>query len=208
MKNPRTGADDERAPCPRSGRARCPSGTSSPITTWRKVRIRYANRTASTVAIDVVERVRERLLAEGTDAQRGERDAELHRGDEPRRVGGDAQDVARAPVALVLQLDDARAARGDEAVLGRDEEGVQQDENADCDELEEERHAPTPWALVLGGSSSSNESFSIGNPVCRHRRARPGPPGRGARGGRASRQRRSGAASGSAQSPKSASETS
>ena len=48
------------------------------------------------------------------------------------------------------------AARGDEAVLGRDEERVQQDENADRDELEEDRHAPTPWALVLGGMSSSN----------------------------------------------------
>ena len=46
--------------------------------------------------------------------------------------------------------------RVDETVFGRDEEAVQQDENADCDELEKERHAPTPWALVLGGLSSSN----------------------------------------------------
>ena len=79
--------------------------------------------------------------------------AAMNRGGSAR----DAQHVARTPVALVVQLDDARAARGDEAVLGRDEEGVQQDENADCDELEEERHAPTPWALVLGGMSSSND---------------------------------------------------
>ena len=56
----------------------------------------------------------------------------------------------------MLQLDNARPARGHEAVLGRDEEGVQEDENADCEELEEERHAPTQWALVLGGMSSSN----------------------------------------------------
>jgi hypothetical protein len=35
----------------------------------------------------------------------------------------------------VLQLDDPGAARGDEAVFGRDEEGVQQDQNADGDEL-------------------------------------------------------------------------
>ena len=27
---------------------------------------------------------------------------------------------------------------------------------ADADELEEDRHAPTPWAWVLGGMSSSN----------------------------------------------------
>ena len=56
----------------------------------------------------------------------------------------------------MLQLHDARAPRRHEAVFGRDEEAVQQDENPDGDELEEERHAPTPWALVLGGMSSSN----------------------------------------------------
>jgi hypothetical protein len=104
----------------------------------------------------VAEGVGERTLADGTDTQRGERHAELHRRDETRRVRGDTQHVAGAPVALVVEFDDARAARRDEAVLGRDEEGVQQDENADRDELEEERHAPTPWALVLGGMSSSN----------------------------------------------------
>ena len=73
----------------------------------------------------VVERVRERLLAERADAERGERDAELHRGDELRRVGGDAQHGARPPVALVVQLDDPRAPRRDERVLRRHEEGVE-----------------------------------------------------------------------------------
>ena len=56
----------------------------------------------------------------------------------------------------MVQLDDARAPGGDEAVFGRDEKGVQQNQNADGDELEEERQAPTPGALVLGGISSSN----------------------------------------------------
>ena len=56
----------------------------------------------------------------------------------------------------MLQLDDAGPPRGHEAVFGRDEEGVQQDQNADGDELEEDRQAPTPWAVVLGGISSSN----------------------------------------------------
>ena len=78
-------------------------GTSSPITTWKKVRMRYAS-----------------------------------------------------AIAVVVQLDDPRAAGGDETVFGRHEEGVQQDENADTDELEQERHAPTPGAPVLGGISSSN----------------------------------------------------
>jgi len=58
--------------------------------------------------------------------------------------------------ALVLQLDDARSARSHEAVFGRHEEGVQQNQSADADELEEDRHAPTPWAWVLGRMSSSN----------------------------------------------------
>ena len=105
---------------------------------------------------DRVEDARDGLLADGTDAQAREGDAELHGGDEPRWVGRDLEDGAGAATPLLFELRDPGAARGDEAVLGRDEEGVQQDENADCEELEEERHAPTPWALVLGGMSSSN----------------------------------------------------
>ena len=84
------------------------------------------------------------------------RSTAVHRRDEARWVGGNAQHVARTSVPLVLQLDDAGPPCGHEAVFGRDEKGVQQDQNADGDELEEDRHAPTPWALVLGGISSSN----------------------------------------------------
>jgi len=36
-----------------------------------------------------VERMRQRLFAESTDTEACQRDAELHRGDEPRRVGDD-----------------------------------------------------------------------------------------------------------------------
>ncbi len=54
---------------------------------------------------------------------------------------GDAQHGARAPVALMVQLDDARAPRRDERVLGRHEEGVEQDQNPDAEELESEGHA-------------------------------------------------------------------
>ena len=50
---------------------------------------------------DRVEDVREHGLAERTDGQARERHAELHRGDEPRRVGGDLEHVPRALVALV-----------------------------------------------------------------------------------------------------------
>ena len=42
------------------------------------------------------------------------------------------------------ELDDARAARGDERVLGRDEEAVEQHEQPDGEQLESECHALTP----------------------------------------------------------------
>jgi len=109
------------------------------------------------------ERPRQRLLAEGADAQRGQRDAELHRRDEARRVARDAQHVARSAVALMVELDDPRAPGRDEAVLGRDEERVEQDQDCNADELVEKSHAPTPGALVLGGISSTRLRRSIGH---------------------------------------------
>ena len=109
------------------------------------------------------ERRRDRLedagedgLAESTDGQAGDGHAELHRGDEARRVGRDPQHEARALVALVAELGDAGASRRDEAVLGRDEEGVQQEQPCDREELDQETHAPLSGARVLGGWSLSN----------------------------------------------------
>src|SRR5581483_344959 len=83
--------------------------------------------------------------------------AELHRGDEARRVAGDPQDEPGAPVALVLELHDPRAPGGDEPVLGRHEERVQQDQPEKGKKLEREGHlaAPLAGARVLGGRSSS-----------------------------------------------------
>ena len=109
-----------------------------------------------------VEDVREEGLAQGADGQARERDAELHGGDEVVRVGRDAQDRACAPVALVAQLGDSRAARGDEAVLGRDEERVQQEQRGDREQLEWNRHAPLTGATVLGGWSSSSNGDLVG----------------------------------------------
>ena len=74
-----------------------------------------------------VELVREQLLAEGADPEARHRDPELHRGDEPRRVARDPEDVAGPTVALVLELEDARSTRGDQAVFGPDEERVRDD---------------------------------------------------------------------------------
>ena len=67
---------------------------------------------------------------------------------------------ARAPVALLLQLVEARTPRGHEPVLGRDEVAVQQDERRDGEEFEEEGHAPLSGARVLGGLSSSNRIYA------------------------------------------------
>ncbi len=79
--------------------------------------------------------MRESLLAESTDTEACQRDAELHRGDEPRRVGDDLPHGAGAPVALVGQLLDPRPPCGYERVLARDEERVQQDQRRNAEEL-------------------------------------------------------------------------
>src|SRR5207249_4064507 len=63
---------------------------------------------------------------------------------------------ARAAVALVLELDDPGAARRDEAVLRGHEEGVEQDQDRNPDQIEEECHALTSRAWVLGGFSSNS----------------------------------------------------
>src|SRR4051794_35907122 len=114
----------------------------------------------------VLELLRERLLAEGTDTERRERDAELHRRDELRRVARDAQDRTGPLVALVVELDHPRPPRGDEPVLRRDEERVQQNQDGDADKFESECHAAPPeGARVLEGSSSTRRARSIGNPA-------------------------------------------
>ena len=61
--------------------------------------------------------------------------------------------VMRTPVALALELDDPRPPRRDEAVLGRHEEGVQEDQDRYAEKLEEDVHGA---ALVLGGFSSTS----------------------------------------------------
>ena len=85
MKKARTGAETQSA-VPSECPSAMPFGTSSPITTWKKVRISIGEYDRAQRRDQRVELLRERVLAERADAQRGERDAELHRGDEPRRV--------------------------------------------------------------------------------------------------------------------------
>ena len=141
-----------------------------------------------------VERARERVLAESTDPQRGERDAELHRGDEPRRRVGDPEHLARAPVSPSASSCIRVRRTVTSAVLGRDEEPVQQDQRRDGEKLEEERHAPLSGARGLRGSSKGSITAQYRSRFRRPRCARPGPRGPAARGARAPRRRRNGAA--------------
>ena len=143
------------------------------------------------------EQLGEDLLADGADGERGERDAELHRGDEVRRVARDLHHGARGAAPFVGELLQPRPAHGDERVLGRDEEAVQQDQSGDAEKLERNRHAPVSGAAVLEGSSPTTARQYRR----RRRRSRPAlrrdvPPcrrARAARDGRASRRRRTGA---------------
>ena len=104
---------------------------------------------------DRVEHPGEHLLAESTNRQAGRRHAELHRGDEARRVGHDSNHRAGPAVALLRELLDSRPARGDQAVLGRHEIRVQQDQRRDAEEFQKKGHAPLSGARVLGGFSSN-----------------------------------------------------
>jgi hypothetical protein len=91
-----------------------------------------------------LERVREHRLAERTDPERSDRDPELHRSDEPRRIGRDAQNRPGTLAALALELTDPCPARDDKAVLARDKHGVQKDQSRNTQKLKEENHASRP----------------------------------------------------------------
>jgi hypothetical protein len=80
-------------------------------------------------------------LAQSTDPQAGERDAELHRRDELRRLSGDLQHLARAARAVVRELVHAGAPDRDEAVLRGHEEAVQEDQRREGEKLERKGHA-------------------------------------------------------------------
>ena len=88
----------------------------------------------------LVEQPRKHRLAERADRERGERHPELHRGDEVRRVARDRENRAGSPAALVRELFHAGATHGDERVLARDEERVEEDQDDDCEQLERNGH--------------------------------------------------------------------
>ena len=74
---------------------------------------------------------------------------------------GDAQDDAGPTASLVAKLGEARASRGHQGVLGRDEERVQQKQASDRKKLKAESHAaPLSGARGLGGWSSSTALVS------------------------------------------------
>ncbi len=92
----------------------------------------------------LVEQIGEHPLAERTDGQRGQCHAELHGGDEVRRIARDLDDGARRAAALVGELLHAGSPHGHERVLACDEEGVQEDQRGDGRELDATVIAGTP----------------------------------------------------------------
>src|SRR5581483_4730186 len=112
---------------------------------------------AEHVAERLVEVVREHRLADGADADRGERDAHLAGGD----VLVDPLDLAareRGPLApLLLELLDAVEPGADQRVLSGDEEAVDGNERRHDDEQQDEIHRATArrWRRLLRGGSSS-----------------------------------------------------
>ena len=88
----------------------------------------------------LVEEPREHGFAERADRERGERDAELHRGDEVRRVARDREDRAGGAAPLVRELLHPGASHGDERVLAGDEERVEEDQEDDCEQLQRDGH--------------------------------------------------------------------
>ncbi len=118
-------------------------GTISPITTCRIEITRNATTTDAAVATPpetpptaLSMHARDGGLAECAEGQRRERDAELHRGDEVRRVADDLAHRARAPAALADELVETRVPHRHERVLGRHEERVPEHAEDDQDELE------------------------------------------------------------------------
>ena len=115
----------------------------------------------------LVKPVLDERLAHGAERDRERRDAELDGADEPHRAVHDAKRYARAELAGVRELHQARALGGHERVLGRDEERVPQHEQENGDDLQEDGHAPLSGARVLGGWSSSKRTLSIGEDSAR-----------------------------------------
>ena len=87
------------------------------------------------------------------DAQRG--DADLHGADEARRVVQQPQRGARAAAAVLRQLLHLRARRGQQRVLGDDEEGVRQQERQDTQDPERgHRAASGEWGSPAAAGAS------------------------------------------------------
>jgi hypothetical protein len=105
---------------------------------------------------DGLEIVLEERLTHGAEQQRKERNPELNRPDEADRVVHNPQRDPRPQVPLGSELVEPRPARRHERVLGRDEERVPQHDQENRDDLQENGHAPSSGAQVLGGISSSN----------------------------------------------------
>jgi hypothetical protein len=83
------------------------------------------------------EDLRQRLLGEGAQTERGERDPQLTRREHAAHVGDAAQGDAREPVAIACHGFEPCLARADQRKLNCDEKAVQRKENDDRDDSAE-----------------------------------------------------------------------
>ena len=105
---------------------------------------------------DRIEEVLDERFADCAECDREDGDAELHRADEAHGAVHDPKGDPGPKAAGDRKLVQARAARGDERVLGGDEKRVPEDDQEHEDDAKEVAHAPLSGAWVLGGRSSSN----------------------------------------------------
>ena len=103
----------------------------------------------------VIDPVLDDGLADGAEQDGEGRDAELDGADEANGAVHDPERDPRPQHAAVGELAEARTAGGHERVLGRDEERVPQNDQENREYPENESHAPSSGAPVLGGISSS-----------------------------------------------------
>ena len=94
--------------------------------------------------------VGDQRLADGTDEDREDRDSELRARDEPDRLVHEPQRRLGATAAAQGALLQPRSSRGDQRVLGRDEDRAPQHEEEHDEDAEKNAHAPS-GAPVLGG---------------------------------------------------------
>ena len=150
-------------------------GASSPNTTWPYVTTASAQAVprpavpmragSGSVAECSGERVRERLFGQRADADAGQGDAELARGEQTRHARGRAKDDAGLGVAGTRHRLEARAAGADDGELRRHEEAIQGKEPEDGENASEHQRNVTSAVVT---TPLPSPSLTWTRPTYRH----------------------------------------